>query len=49
MNIQSIRMNLNKDGNGRIRIKERVNGSRKEQGLRMQKRNKMWHHKRSSM
>jgi len=49
MNNQSLRINLNKDGKGRIRIKVRVNGSRKEQGLRMQKRKKMWHHKRSSM
>jgi len=47
MNRQSIRMNLSKDGKGKIKVK--VNGSRKEKGLRIQKRKKMWHHKRISM
>ena len=42
-------MNLSKDGKGRIRIKVRVNGSRKEQGLRMQDRKKMGHQKRNLM
>jgi len=40
-------MTINKDGKGRTKVK--VNNSGKEQGLRMQKRNKMWHHKRGSI
>ena len=47
MSSQSIRINLSKDRKGKIKVK--VNGSRKEKGLGMQKRKKMWHHKRSLM
>ena len=40
-------MNLSKDGKGRTKVK--VNGSLREQGLRMQRGKKIWHHKRSLM
>jgi len=47
MNSQIIRRNLNKVGNGKTKVK--LNSGLREQGLIMQKRKKMWHHKRSSM
>lgn len=39
-------MNLNKVGKGKTKVKV---GSLREQGLKMHKRKKMWHHKRGSM
>jgi len=47
MNSQSIRMNLSKDGRGKTKVK--VNGSLRGQGLCMQMRKRMWHHKISLM
>ena len=47
MSNKSVRMNINKDEKGRIKVN--VNGNQKEQGLRIQKKKKMGHHKRSSM
>jgi len=47
MKNQSIRMNLSMDGKERIKVK--VNGSLRGQGLYMQMRKRMWHHKRDLM
>jgi len=47
MNNQSVRMNLSKDGRERKKVK--VNDSLRGQGLNMQMRKRMWHHKRGLM
>lgn len=47
MNIQSVRMNLSKDGKGKTKVK--VNGNLRQKGLRMQMGKKIWRHKRSLM
>jgi len=47
MNSQSVRMNLSKDGKEMRKVK--VNDSRKEQGLRMHMKKRMWHNKRGSI
>jgi len=47
MNNKSVRMNLKMDGKEGTKVK--VNGSLREQGLRMQVRKRMWHHTRDLM